>query len=144
MSEPESRDVVLRYFAEVWDPENPANPEALQRLLSPSVRRHVSAAVPPLDLDAQIERLAGIRAGFPDINFTVEDVVTEGDRVVVRATMRGTHTGEFVGIPPTANQVTVSAVDIFRVEGGQIVDQWGGPDVFDLLRQLGATVRVGD
>lgn len=140
MTAADNKEMMHRYFSEVWDRANPADPAALRRFLSPSFRRHLSPLVPPLDVDAQIERLAGIRAAFPDINFTIEDMVAEGDRVVTRATLRGTHLGEFAGIPPTGREVTVTVLDVMSIEAGHFAEQWGGPDVFDLVRQLGATV----
>ena len=54
--------------------------------------------------------------------------------------MRGTHQGEFLGIAPTGKEVTVSLPDMVRIENGKFVEQWGGPDLFDLIRQLGASV----
>ena len=144
MAEAENKDLVGRYMAEVWNEVNPADPAVLGRFLSPSFRRHVSPLVPPLDLDGQIERLAGIRSAFPDITIRPDKIIAEGDLVVAQATMRGTHQGEFAGIPPTGKEITVSIVDVIRVEDDQFAEQWGGPDVFDLLRQLGATVAAGD
>ena len=140
MAADESKELVRRYFAQVWDPSNPANPEALRRFLSPDFKRHVSPLVPPLDRDGQIQRLAGIVTAIPDINFTLEQLVGEGDYAAARATLRGTHLGDFAGVSGTGKEVTVSVIDFFRVEGGQFSEQWGGPDVWDMVRQLGLTV----
>jgi steroid delta-isomerase-like uncharacterized protein len=78
------------------------------------------------------------RTSFPDWNEQIEDIIAEGDRVVIRFTSRGTHKGEFEGIPPTGNQVTIAEVAIFRIADGKIAEQWGFPDIMGLLRQLGA------
>ena len=126
-----------RYIEDVW---HRANVAALDDYLAADYRRHVSPTAPPLSLDGQKQRLAGFRAAFPDIQLTLEDVLVEDDRVVFRSTMRGTHKGEFQGIPPTGARVTVALLDTIRIQDGRIVEQWGGPDVLDLLRQLGATV----
>jgi steroid delta-isomerase-like uncharacterized protein len=132
------RALLQRYVREIWDA---GDPEAVRRFAAAGYRRHVSAVGEPLDLDAQVERLKGMRAAFSDLSLTVEDAVVEGDRIAFRATLRGTHSGAFQGIPPTGRTVTVAVVDIARVTDGRIVEQWGGPDVLDLLRQLGARVE---
>ena len=144
MSEAEYRDLIRRYIAEVWEGANALDEAALRRFLSPSLRRHMSPLLPPLDLDGNMERLAGIRSAFPNISITLEDAIYEGDRVVLRGTLRGTHLGEFAGLSPTGKDVTVGVIDVIRVEDGQFAEFWGGPDVFDLVRQLGATVTDGD
>jgi predicted ester cyclase len=56
--------------------------------------------------------------------------------------MRGTHQGEFLGIPPTGKQVTVGLVDVIHIENGKFVEQWGGPDLLDLVQQLGGEISV--
>jgi hypothetical protein len=82
--------------------------------------------------------LAGLRAAFPDITITLEEIFAEGDRVAFRSTIRGTHLNTFQGIAPTGRSVTVSLLDIVRVEDYKIVEHWGGPDFLDWLQQLGA------
>jgi steroid delta-isomerase-like uncharacterized protein len=137
MSEAENKDLLRRYMGDVWEK---GDPTAVRRFLAQSYQRHLSPTKPPLDLAAQVERLQGFRSAFPDARITVEDVIAEGDRVAFRSTFRGTHREPFFGIAPTGREVTVGLVDIIRVEDGRIVEQWGGPDVFDLLQQLGASI----
>jgi len=74
---------------------------------------------------------------FSDIQVTIEDLIAEGDTVVGRLTVSGTHTGNFAGIPPTGKRVTFQLMDIFRTVGDTIVEHWGMPDQFGLLQQLG-------
>jgi steroid delta-isomerase-like uncharacterized protein len=78
------------------------------------------------------------RTSFPDWHEQIEDIIIEGDRVVTRFTSRGTHKGEFRGIPPTGNQVTIAEVAIYRIAEGKIAEQWVFPDEMELLRQVGA------
>lgn len=137
----ENTDLLERYIREVW---GEGKPDAVDRFASEAFRRHGSPGSAPLDRAAQIERLKAFREAFPDITIEVEDVVSAGDRIAFRSVMRGTHRGEFVGIPPTGRQVTVGLVDIIRVENGRFAEQWGGPDMLDLVRQLGATVRPSE
>jgi len=65
-----------------------------------------------------------VRTGFPDISITIEDLVAEEERVVVRTTWRGTHLGEYEGIAPTSKQVTRSMIQIFHVKDGKLLEEW--------------------
>jgi predicted ester cyclase len=76
-------------------------------------------------------------AGFPDLSLTNEDIIGEGDKVVHRYVLRGTHQGEFMGIPPTGNRIEVHGIDELRVAGGKIVERWGQVDQLGLMQQLG-------
>lgn len=84
------------------------------------------------------QQFAGLRAAFPDLHFTIEDHIAEGDRVVTRWTAQGTHHGEFQGIPPTGRQVKLTGIDIDRVAAGKVVECWMNMDELGLLQQLGA------
>lgn len=136
MSKVENKALLAKYIEEVWDE---ASVEAIRDFLSPAFQRHISPLLPPLDLEGQVERIAGFREAFPDVTIEVRDVIAENDRVAFRSTMRGTHSGEFAGLQPTGKQITVGLLDVIRIEDGQFVEQWGGPDLFDMLRQLGAS-----
>lgn len=133
MSAEANEQLLARYVREVWDE---GNLDALERFLSPSYKRHVSPTLPPLDRNGQIQRLRGFRSAFPDITLTVEDVVAGDDRVAFRSTIRGTHRGPLAGLAATENEIEVTLVDIVRIEDGLFVEQWGGPDMSDLFRQL--------
>jgi len=86
-------------------------------------------------IDTFKETFTEARAGFPDLSITVEDVMTEGDKVAARVVMRGTHRGEFQGISPTGKRVEVRAMDMFRISDGKIVEHWGhADDPTDFLR----------
>ncbi|MET9632397.1 ester cyclase [Lentzea sp. NPDC006480] len=74
---------------------------------------------------------------FPDIEVTIEDVVAEGDEVVYRNRVTGTHRGEYRGLPPTGRSVDYAEIFIVRFAGGRIAEIWGVVDVFSQLRQLG-------
>lgn len=75
---------------------------------------------------------------FPDGQWSVEDLIAEGDRVVARTTFRGTHTGDFFGIPPTGIRVEMGGVHIGRFVDGKIIEHWGNNDDLGMMRQLGA------
>ena len=141
MSAEDNKTLVEGYLRAVWAE---GDLEAVERFAAPDYKRHVSPRTPPLDLTAQIERLRGIRAAFPDVTIDTDAIVGDDKGATLRSTMRGTHLGDFLDIPATGRTIEVGLVDYFRVEHGKFVDQWGGPDMFDLLKQLGASFSVGD
>jgi steroid delta-isomerase-like uncharacterized protein len=122
VSAKENKALLRRYMKEVWEEQNPA---AVDDFLAPNDRRHRSATTEPLTRDGQKRLLVQFRAVFPDIQITVEEVIAEDDRIAFRSTMRGTHRGEFLGIPPTGKQVTVGLVDVIHIESGKFAEQWG-------------------
>ena len=87
--------------------------------------------------------VAEYRAAFPDLRLTVEDLVAEGDKVVHRFTLRGTHAGSFMGIPPTGRFVTAAGIAIDRINDGKVAESWVSLDALNLLRQLGALPALG-
>jgi steroid delta-isomerase-like uncharacterized protein len=139
VSTEENKALLRRYVKEVWDKQNPA---AVDGFLAPNYKRHRSATTEPLTRDGQRQLLVKFRAVFPDIQITVEEIIAEDDCIAFRSTMRGTHQGEFLGIPSTGKQVTVGLVDVIHIKNGKFVEQWGGPDLLDLLQQLGARISV--
>ena len=86
---------------------------------------------------------AALFAAFDNIHVTIEDLLAVGDKVVKRWTGTCTHTGEYMGIPPTGNQVKLSGIYIFRIADGKVVEQWEYGDVLGLLQQLGVIPDLG-
>jgi steroid delta-isomerase-like uncharacterized protein len=76
---------------------------------------------------------------YPDIHLTVEDLIGEGDKVVGRTTVTGTHRGEFMGVAPTGKSVTYNEMFIFRIADGRVVETWGVVDVYAQMKQIGVT-----
>jgi len=74
---------------------------------------------------------------YPDIHLTVEDLIAEGDKVVARNTVTGTHRGEFMGVGPTGKSVTYNEIFIFRFADGRVVETWGVVDVYAQMKQIG-------
>jgi steroid delta-isomerase-like uncharacterized protein len=83
------------------------------------------------------------RAAFPDVTWIIEDLVAEEDKVAMRAIMRGTHKGDFFGMPPTGKQVMVSGIQILRIANGKIAEHWGNNDDLGLMQQLGIAPILG-
>ena len=77
-------------------------------------------------------------ASFPDLQWDIEDLIAEDDRVVARTVMQGTHLGDFFGLAPTGRKVTMRGIHIIRVAEGKVIEHWGCNDDLDLMRQLGA------
>ena len=81
---------------------------------------------------------AMMRSAFPDFKATIHDIITEGDKVVIRMTWSGTQKGEFMGIPPTGKSISIGVIDIIRVTGDKGVEHWGVMDSMLMMQQLGA------
>ncbi len=104
---------------------------------------HAAAAGRPTGLAGIAPLMVAWRAAFPDLVITIEDLVGEGDTVAVRSTLRGTHRGAFLGVPPTGRHRTVMGMAFYRLAGGWIVERWATVDTLEVLRQLGAPVGDG-
>ena len=92
-----------------------------------------------LDSERVKQMFATMHYAFPDLDIAQADSVVEGDKVAFRWMMSGTHEGEFMGVAPTGERVTVMGMDILRIGDGEILDYWGEFDVMGMLRQLGIT-----
>ncbi|WP_171034145.1 ester cyclase [Lichenicoccus roseus] len=111
-----------------------------QRNVRPDFRRHDPG------LPYEVVGIEGLQhhhdvllAGVPDLNLPIHDVMEDDGKVLVRLRFRGTHTGEFLGHAPTGGAIDVEVFDLFRLEGGQLVEHWAMVDSLSLLKQLGAT-----
>lgn len=87
--------------------------------------------------------LSMIHGAFPDLRATIEDVIAEGDKVVVRKSWTGTHEGEFMGVAPTGKRVKFEGIVIWRIEAGQLAERWASIDRFGLMEQLGVLPQPG-
>lgn len=81
--------------------------------------------------------------GMPDWHTEIEDLIAEGDKVVARIRMTGTHTGDFYGIPATGKRIEFTGIYIVRIANGKIVEHWGEEDAVSLLTQLGVMPKIG-
>ena len=81
---------------------------------------------------------------FPDLNFTIEDQIAEGEKVGTRWVAYGTHQGELMGIAPTGKRVTVRAFTLQRFSGGKIAEDWAHYDALGMMRQIGAVPEPGE
>lgn len=109
-----------------------------QEVISESAVFHVPFGEPLKGLDGYLQILGMMRGAFPDINWTLQETVCEGEKVVARFETRGTHQGPFMGVPATGKTFCMTAVNIYRFEHGKIVEELGQPDIFGLMIQIGA------
>ena len=87
--------------------------------------------------DSLKRMIVGLRAWFPDLTLTVEDIVSQEGMVWARCVGRGTQTGPMMGHPPTGKSMQIDVIDICRVANGKIVEHWGVPDQLGMLEQVG-------
>ena len=131
-----NRTMVRRAVEEVW---NRANFAVIDEFVASDIVIHMSTPGDDIHGAAGIRQFySALHAAFPDIHFTIDDQVAEGDRVVTRWTAQATHQGEFQGIPPTGKRVRMTGIDIDRIVDGKTVECWPVADELGLLRQLGA------
>ncbi|WP_028398953.1 ester cyclase [Ectobacillus panaciterrae] len=118
---------------------NTASEKLAEELIAPDAIFHVPGRLEPMrGPDGYLAIIGMMRGGFPDIQWTLEEMVAEGDTVAARFTMRGTHQGSFFGVPPTMKTIKVQAMNFYRLSGGKIVEEYGQPDMLGLLQQIGA------
>ena len=120
------------------------NLAAIEEFIAPNHIDHAAGAVgSPVGPEGSRQLIGMMLTAFPDMHVTIEDMIAEGDKVVVRFTERGTQQGAFGSIPPTGKQVAVSTIDIVCIEGGKIAEEWGIDDMLGMLQQLGLVPAMG-
>jgi len=135
MSMEDNKAVLGRYVEEVWIRGNLA---AVDDYITSDYVRHDPGLPMPIRGPEGVRQLVhAYRTAFPDINFTVEMVIAEADKVVVLLGVTGTHLGELMGIPATGRPVAITVVDISRFANGKVTEQWASVDNLGMLRQLG-------
>jgi predicted ester cyclase len=100
------------------------------------LEREKEVVVPEL-LDEAVGHLRQLFEGFPDVHATIDDLIGEGDKVVGRVTLSGTHRGPFAGAAPTNKRVSWTSIRVWRFENGKVVESWAMQDRLGLLTQLG-------
>ncbi|HEY3542552.1 MAG TPA: ester cyclase [Gaiellaceae bacterium] len=96
------------------------------------------SGMPPVDRDMHRQFGLATYSSFPDLKRPVEDLVAEGDKVVARWSSVGTHSGDFMGTPPSGKTVRTTGITIFRLADGKIVEEWSESDMLGMLQQVGA------
>jgi steroid delta-isomerase-like uncharacterized protein len=118
---------------------NTASEKLAGELISADAIFYVPGRAEPMRGPAGYLAIIGMmRGGFPDIQWTLEEMVVEPTKVAARFTMRGSHQGPFLGIPPTGRTIAVQALNIYHLSDGHIVKEYGQPDMMGLMQQIGA------
>jgi steroid delta-isomerase-like uncharacterized protein len=136
-----NKQIVLRFYDELW---NRGNFDAADELVAEDYVRHdLRPAEAPPGPAGQSAVAKRFRAAFPDVHLQVEALVAEGEIVVARWTISGTHTGAWGGIAPTGRSVRFTGVNFFRLADGKIAEIWNVRDDLGLREQVGAPVYAG-
>lgn len=121
---------------------NTADETLAQQLISPEAKFYVPGQSEPLrGPNGYLTIIGMMRSGFSDIQWTLEEMVSEEDKAAIWFTMRGTHDGTFYGIPPTGKSIKVQAMNFYRLAHNQIIEEYGQPDLLSLLQQIGAVPK---
>jgi steroid delta-isomerase-like uncharacterized protein len=135
-----NKALAIRTAEEVW---NKGNLDVVDEIYDADFVYHDPGAGEIRGCEGYKQFVAMYRTAYPDLQFTVEDVIAEEDKVVGRWSSGGTHQGEMMGIPATGKRVTSTGMSIFRCEGGKIVEAWSSYDALGQLQQLGVIPPMG-
>ena len=122
---------------------NEGNAAVFDEVVAADANDHLPPPGLPPGREGYKQFVTVLRAAFPDIHYTVNEEVAEGDKMMHHTTARGTHKGEFLGIAPTGKQVTWDEMHILRFANGQAVEHWGNVDQLSILQQLGVIPSAG-
>ncbi|HTJ53605.1 MAG TPA: ester cyclase [Cyclobacteriaceae bacterium] len=126
--------IIMNRFVEFI---NTANEAMAKELIRSDAKFHVPGRPEPmLGPEGYLAIIGMMRSGFPDIQWTLEETIAEGDKVAARFTMRGTHQGPFFGVPPTGRPIAIHAMNFYRLSNGQFVEEYGMPDMMGLMQQI--------
>lgn len=138
MSIEDNKNIVRRY----QDAYNAGDYAALAEVMAEDVDTPTIARGMPPGLEGAIAVHQKTLLGMPDYLTTIEDLIAEGDKVVARVTMTGTHTGDFWGVPPTGRRVNLTAIYIVRIADGKIVEHWGEENGIQVFKELGFNLKL--
>ena len=126
--------IARRYLADFW---NLGDTFAISEIVAVDAVGHVAGQRIAAGPQTLLARRAGLLGIYTNPTFTAEDVIAAGDKVVIRWTFRGQHTGAGAGVPPTGKEIVASGINIFRIADGKIAELWVESDDLGELRQLG-------
>jgi len=135
--EEQNKEIAHRFIEEVW---NQGKLDAVDDIVTNDIIIHV-AGRDIKGIENFKKFILGYRNAFPDIKFIIEEQIAQGDKVVERYAIQGTHQGELQGIPPTGKQIKIASIDITRFLDGKIVERWGEFDSIGMMMQLGMELK---
>jgi predicted ester cyclase len=142
MSAEDNKALCRRFFQEFWIQKNLA---VADELLAANFVDYTPGSPPGLPPGPEGHKQFGLLyfTAFPDIRATIEDMVAEGDKVVIRWKVQGTNTGSMFGMPATNRSATFTGITINRIEGSRIAEQWVNFDALGMMQQLGVVPAPG-
>jgi hypothetical protein len=126
-----------RRFLTEWNKGKAAAMTVIDELCAANMVFHHGTGEDIRGLKAFKQYFSGFFDAFPDNHITLDDIVVEGDKAVIRYTVTGTHKGEFMGIHPTNKKVSLPVIEIDRFAGGKVVEGWDAFDTLGFMQQLG-------
>ena len=130
----DSKTLMRRLYEEI----SAGNLDVIDELLADDMVEHEETPGLEPNKEGVKQFFAMFRAAFPDLRLEPHELISEGDLLCARATMTGTHQGDFMGIAPTGKRVEMQLIDIVRFRDGQAVEHWGVTDAMAMMQQLGA------
>jgi steroid delta-isomerase-like uncharacterized protein len=131
-----NKRIVVRFNREIIEQ---GNRRAFAELVAEDVVNHAAPPGAPNGAQSMIHFILDIlRKGFPDLKVDILDQVAEGDRVTTRKVLRGTHAGEFLGVPATGKEVAIKVIDIIRLRDGKYAEHWGLSNLMEVVQELKA------
>ena len=133
MSAEENKAAVQRFGEEAF---NNGDLSSSEELIADAIVDHDPAPGQAPGREGIEQFVTTMRSAFPDLQTTIDEIIAEGDYVAFRYTIEGTHQGEFMGVAPTGNRVSVTAMEMLRFADGKMVDRWVNTDQLGMLQQL--------
>ena len=135
--EAQNKELIRNYFEEL----DSGNAEILMEVFAPNALIYYPSNAKPMSREEEDEFHKIVFRAFPDYYHGIEELISAGDKVIVRMLFTGTHKGEFQGIPPTENKIEVSVMLIFRIEDGKVVELRREIDMLGLMMQFGMELK---
>jgi len=136
--EEQNKAIVLRLLEEMDN----KNFEIFNEAYAPDAKVYFPSNITtPMSIEQTVPMVKSFSEAFPDFNHSIEELIAEGDKVILRAIDRGTHQGEFNGIPATGKKIEMGTIVIFKFKEGKIVEGWEEADMLGLMQQLGMELK---
>ena len=136
MSIEENKAIVRRWNEETI---NKGNADIVDELAAADYVNHAGG----FGREGHKQYLRAVGAAFSSIDIAIEDLIAEGDKVVIRWTLKATHTGEYMGVPATGKQVEMKGMSMYRLANAKIVEDWSSSDQLGFMQQLGLVPKMG-
>lgn len=135
MTSEQTKAIVSQFWQAFEDDDH----VALNAVLAPDFVARTSSSPEPQTRERHLQGISMFNSAFSGRNFTIDEMIAEGNTVATRTTLRGIHTGEFQGHPPTGKPVVATGLTLERIQDGRIVERWFNFDTARVLQELGLT-----